>query len=61
MELLVNQRDCTLQKSVSGMTKVLLSRKLAMQYSMTGMGSKRQQTKLQFRNTSACSLIERKF
>ena len=40
MEILVNKIDCTLQKSVSGVTKILLSGKLAMQYSMTGIGSR---------------------
>jgi hypothetical protein len=61
MTMLSEKEDFTLPRTVSSMLKVLLSRELATQFSMTGLGKKRRREKLVFMSSSACRLIEREY
>ncbi|XP_018019459.1 uncharacterized protein LOC108675917 [Hyalella azteca] len=51
--------ECTLSRTVIVMMKMLMTRPLAMKFSMTGLGDKRLPTKVKFDNSPACLLIER--
>ena len=53
INMLVNEEDATLSKTVTRMLQGLLGRELAMQYSLTGLGPARKRTKLQFNTTTA--------
>jgi hypothetical protein len=61
MTMLSEKEDCTLSRTVASMLKVLLTRELAIQFSMTGLGKKRRREKLVFKGSSACRLIEREY
>ncbi|XP_018019467.1 uncharacterized protein LOC108675923 [Hyalella azteca] len=57
--ILVTSKDSTLNKTATSMLKLLLTRELALAFSMTGLGLRRQRTKMKFDNSPSCLAIER--
>ncbi|XP_047736892.1 uncharacterized protein LOC125178040 [Hyalella azteca] len=51
--------ECNLSRTVITMMKMLMTRALAMEFSMTGLGDKRRPCKIKFDNSPACFLVER--
>lgn len=58
---LLSCKQCTLNRTISSMMKLIFLRALASQYTMTSMGKGLKYTKMKFDNSSACTLIERKY
>jgi hypothetical protein len=50
--------ECNLSRAVITMMKMLMTRTLAMEFTMTGLGDKRRPTKIKFDNSPACFLVE---
>ncbi|XP_047736003.1 uncharacterized protein LOC125177735 [Hyalella azteca] len=58
--ILVACKESTLNRSATSMLKMLLTRDLALKYTMTGLGLRRQRAKIKFENSPACIAIDRK-
>ena len=56
-ELLISAKSATLQKSITDMLKAMLTKELAIRYTVTGQ-SRTDGAMLKFKGTTACKLVE---
>lgn len=61
VEMMKRDIGSCLKKTVTAMLRRLMTRELAMKFSMTGTGKTLKHKKLCFRDTEACLAIERKY